>query len=221
MLFDLRSRGRRRVVLVIYLGLALLMLGGLVLFGVGAGNGFGGLLNAFTNNGSGSNTGQVVDQAQKKALKATRADPTSPSAWAALVTADFQLAGEGSNYNSATATYSADGKKVLTEATLAWQRYTALTKSPNQNIAILAARAYAQTGQYAGAAEAWQDYTLAEPKQAKGYECWAANAYAAKQTRTGDLASAKAISLAPKAERLTLKQQLEEAKTSALVAQEC
>ena len=49
MLFDLRSRGRRRAVRVIYVGLAVLMFGGLVLFGVGAGNGLGGLLNAFTN----------------------------------------------------------------------------------------------------------------------------------------------------------------------------
>ena len=43
MLFDLRSRGRRRTVQAVYLGLALLMGGGLVLFGVGAGNGNGGI----------------------------------------------------------------------------------------------------------------------------------------------------------------------------------
>ncbi len=39
MLFDLRSRGRRRTVQFVYLGLAILLGGGLVLFGVGAGNG--------------------------------------------------------------------------------------------------------------------------------------------------------------------------------------
>ena len=49
MLFDLRSRGRRRTVQAVYLGLAVLMAGGLVLFGVGAGNGFGGLLGDFKN----------------------------------------------------------------------------------------------------------------------------------------------------------------------------
>ena len=54
MLFDLRSRGRRRTVQVVYLGLAVLMGGGLVLFGVGTGNGVGGLLNAFSGNGSGN-----------------------------------------------------------------------------------------------------------------------------------------------------------------------
>ena len=50
MLFDLRGRGRRRTVRVIYIGLALLIGVGLVGFGVGGGFGGGGLLNAATNN---------------------------------------------------------------------------------------------------------------------------------------------------------------------------
>ena len=37
MLFDLRGRGRRRTVQVIYIGLAILMVGGLLLFGIGGG----------------------------------------------------------------------------------------------------------------------------------------------------------------------------------------
>ena len=54
---------------------------------------------------------------------------------------------------------------------------------------------------------------------AKGFECLAASAYAAKETRKAQLAAAKAISLAPEVERLTLKQEMEAAKTSPLVAQ--
>ena len=50
MLFDLRGRGRRRFVQGIYLGLAILMGGGLILFGVGAGTN-GGLLDAFSKPG--------------------------------------------------------------------------------------------------------------------------------------------------------------------------
>ena len=45
MLFDLRGRGRRRTVQAVYLTLAILLGGGLVLFGVG-GNVSGGLLDA-------------------------------------------------------------------------------------------------------------------------------------------------------------------------------
>ena len=52
MLFDLRGRGRRRAVKIIYLGLAILLGGGLVFFGVG-GNVQGGLFDAFQAAGRG------------------------------------------------------------------------------------------------------------------------------------------------------------------------
>src|SRR5947199_6291455 len=107
MLFDLRSRGRRRTVQVVYLGLALLMGGGLILFGVGAGNGFGGILNAFTGNGSSSGQKQVVSQAEKTALRETRLNPNNPTAWADLVQARWTNANQGNNYDSTTATFTA------------------------------------------------------------------------------------------------------------------
>src|SRR5207253_2771646 len=92
MLFDLRSRGRRRTVQAVYLGLAILMGGGLVLFGVGAGNGLGGLLNAFTGKGSSNNQSAVVSQAEKNAIKATQTNPTSAAAWANLIQARWSQA---------------------------------------------------------------------------------------------------------------------------------
>src|SRR6202035_2287234 len=97
MLFDLRSRGRRRTVQAVYLGLAILMGGGLVLFGVGAGNGFGGILNAFNGGGNGSAQKQQVTAQEKQALAQTKADPTSPTAWSALVQAQYSSAGQGSD----------------------------------------------------------------------------------------------------------------------------
>ena len=53
------------------------------------------------------------------------------------------------------------------------------------------------------------------------HECLAATAYAAKQTRKGDLATAKALSLLPKAERPTMRQTLQAAKTNPSIAQQC
>src|ERR1700687_3950265 len=101
MLFDLRRRGRRRTVQFVYLGLALLMGGGLVLFGVGAGNGNGGLLNAFTGNGSGNSQGSFLSSQEKLALKQTKADPSSASAWSSLVQARYENAtSSSSDYNS-------------------------------------------------------------------------------------------------------------------------
>src|SRR5579863_7636645 len=106
MLFDLRSRGRRRTVQGVYLGLALLMGLGLVLCGVGAGNGIGGLLNAFTGSGSSNNGSAAVSQQEKAALKAVKANPNSPAAWAQLVQARYTAAGEGSDFNTATNTFT-------------------------------------------------------------------------------------------------------------------
>lgn len=221
MLFDLRSRGRRRTVQGVYLGLALLMGGGLVLFGVGAGNGFGGILNAFSGNGSSSGQKQAVSSQEKAALRATQLRATDPAAWSQLVQARWTSAGQGSNYDSATGTYTSSGKAELTKLGQAWQRYIALTKKPDPTVAVLAARAYGQLGQYANEAHAWELQALADPSQPKGFECLAASAYAAGQTRKGDLAAAKALSLVPKAQQGTIKQQLQAAKTSKQVAQLC
>src|SRR5437763_909098 len=174
MLFDLRSRGRRRTVQTVYLGLALLMGGGLVLFGVGAGNGFGGILNAFTGGGSSGAQKQVVSQQEKTALRDTRLRPNDPAAWAEMVQARWTSAGQGSNYDPATSSFTPAGKKELTATTQAWERYLALTKHPDPNLAVLAARAYSALGAYAAEARAWEIETLANPTQPKGFECLAA-----------------------------------------------
>ena len=221
MLFDLRSRGRRRTVQGVYLFLAILLGGGLVLFGVGAGNGLGGLLNAF--NGGGSTSGQkaVVSQQEQQAIKQTQQTPSDPQAWANLVQARWTSAGQGSNFNSSTGQFTKSGLNELNLATQAWQRYLQLQKNPDPNLAIVAARAYAGQQNYAGEASAWDVETSADPTAVKGFECLAVSAYAAGQTRKGDLASAKALSMVPKAQQALLKNQLTAAKTQPSVAQQC
>jgi predicted Zn-dependent protease len=221
MLFDLRSRGRRRTVQAVYLGLALILGGGLVLFGVGAGNGFGGILNAFNGNGSGSGQKQAVSSQEKAALRATTLRPNDPAGWSQMIQARYANAGQGSNYDTATGTYTSAGKAELTKVTQAWQRYIALTKKPDPTLAVLAARAYGQLGQYANEASAWEVQSASDPTQPKGFECLAASAYAAGQTRKADLAAAKALSLVPKAQQAPIKQQLQLAKTNKQVAQLC
>ncbi|MBV9194697.1 MAG: hypothetical protein JO168_11185 [Solirubrobacterales bacterium] len=220
MLFDLRSRGRRRTVQTVYLGLAILMGGGLVLFGVGAGGGGGGLLNAFTGNGSSSAQKQVVNQQETAALRQTQQEPNNPQAWANLLQARWTSAGQGSNYNPNTGTFTASGKQELTRATQAWQRYRQLVSSPDPNLAVLAARAYAALGDYGQSADAWEQMTVASPNESKAFECLAVTAYAAGQTRKGDLATAKALNLIPKAQQASAKQSLKQAKTSQSSAQQ-
>jgi phage-related minor tail protein len=74
MLFDLRGRHRRRLVRVIYTGLALLIGVGLVGFGVGGGFGGGGLLNAASSN-EGSGSASFASQV-KKYEKLTKPEPS-------------------------------------------------------------------------------------------------------------------------------------------------
>jgi tetratricopeptide (TPR) repeat protein len=205
----------------VYLGLAVLIGGGLILFGVGTGTGGGGLLNGIANNGSGGNGAQAVSQQERTALKEVKADPNSAAAWSQLVQARYISAGQAGNFNSSTNTFTATGKRKLLETTQAWQRYQQLTKSPDPNVALYVAHAYTALGQYAGAASAWEVVTAANPSQ-DGYGCLAASAYAAGQTDKGDLALDKALTLTPKAQQSQLKSTVTAAKTQpSIVQQQC
>ena len=198
MLFDLRSRGRRRTVQGVYLFLAILLGGGLVLFGVGAGNGLGGLLNAFNGGGSSSGQKAVVSSQEKQRDQGDAAEPEQirrpgPTS----LQARWTSAGQGADFNSSTGQFTKAGLNELGLATQAWQQYLKLTKNPDPNLAVLAARAYAGQSNYAGEASAWDIETLADPAAVKGFECLAVSAYAAGQTRKGDLAAAKAAQPGP------------------------
>src|ERR1700755_2982668 len=183
MLFDLRGRGRRRTVQAVYLFLAIILGGGLILFGVGAGNGTGGVLNAFTGNGSKSAQGQAVSAQEKAALKATQLNPNSANAWSQLVSARWTSAtNNNANYDSSTGQFTAAGKKELASLVTAWNRYQSLTKSPQPTTAILAARAYAKLGQYSNAAGAWETVAAGNPNEESAFEGLAGNSYAACDT---------------------------------------
>jgi hypothetical protein len=220
MLFDLRSRGRRRTVQVVYLGLAVVFGLGLILFGVGTGSG-GGLLNAFTGSGASNSQDSALVQQEKSAERQVKLHPSDPSAWAALINARWSSAQTGSQQTTSGVDYTAKGKQELTGATQAWQHYVSLTKSPDPDVAILAARAYAYLGEYSSAATTWSIEAQANPSEAKGYECLALSAYAAKETRVGDLAKAKALSLVAKASRKEIASALDSAKKTPSVAQSC
>jgi hypothetical protein len=212
MLFDLRSRGRRRTVQGVYLALAIILGGGLVLFGVGTGSGVGGLLDAFTNSGSGSNK-PAISQAEKSAVRQTQLQPNNPAAWAALVQARYSAANQYANPR--TGAYSSAGITELNGTGQAWQRYLQLTKEPDWTLAQLVARAYATLHDYKNETAAWQIVTRANPNVATYFENLALSAWAAKQNELGDLASAKALSLTPKAQQAQMKQTLQQLKSQA------
>jgi hypothetical protein len=210
MLFDLRGRGRRRTVQAIYLGLAILIGVGLVGFGIGGGFGGTGVINAITNN-SGSSGGVSFSAQVAKAQKLANAQPQNPAAWAALINALYSQAGSGSNYNSVQGAFTNQARPTLNQLSLAWQRYLAV--NPNHPDPLLAARMVAIYGPQNNAlnqpakALAAQQIVLnskTNPTLAD-YQSVALLAFLAKNVREGDLAAAKAISLAPQSQRAQLR----------------
>src|SRR3954463_506800 len=111
MLFDLRGSGRRRVVKIVYIMLAFLMGGGLVLFGIGGGGGVsGGLVDAITERGGGGDGGAArFRKLETAALAKTKANPQDAPAWAALARARFQVAGAGKNFDQGKGTFTKAG----------------------------------------------------------------------------------------------------------------
>src|SRR3954469_21799192 len=107
MLFDLRARGRRRTIQVIYVFLALLMGGGLIFFGIG-GNTSGGLFDAFKS-GGGSSGSDFVQKSVDRARKRVQANPRDAAAWAALTKAQYQKA-NSDGYDQNTQTFTGKGK---------------------------------------------------------------------------------------------------------------
>jgi hypothetical protein len=211
MLFDLRGRGRRRTVQVIYAGLALLIGAGLVFFGVGAGIGGGGLLNSLTGN-EGSSGASFSAQIEKY-KKLTRKQPNDIHAWEQLTLEQLH---EASNEAYVTKTgLTSKGKELYVQVAQSWNQYLALNPSkPNPEIAQEMVRVFGEEGlnQPAEAVKVLQLVVAARPESASLYAALAQYAYKASNTRIGDLASEKAVALAPSAQRKQLKSELAEIK---------
>jgi hypothetical protein len=214
MLFDLRGRHRRRAVKVLYVGLALLIGGGLILFGVGAGTGGGGLLNAATENG-GSGGGTSFSSQIKKYEKELQKNSKNVAAWEKLTLAQLHESGGEAFTNATTGVPTAKGKQLFGQASRSWESYLAQNPpKPNTELAKLMLRVYGAEGlnEPTSAVQVLQLIVAAEPNSAAYYAQLAEYAYKAKNARVGDLASAKAVSLAPSTDRTRIKQELEAVK---------
>jgi hypothetical protein len=217
MLFDLRGRGRRRTVQVIYVGLAVLMGGGLVLFGIGSSSS-GGLFDAFSGNGASSSSAtDSLDKRIKAAVVKTKADPKDAAALAQLAILRFQRASVDGI--TADGTYTDDGKRRLQLAADAWEQALALNPPhPSVRAATLMVQAYGASGlnQLSKAVDAKQIVTAAEdPPSSNQFAQLAQLAYQAGDTRVGDLAATRAIDLAAASDRKALKTALDTLKSSA------
>jgi hypothetical protein len=208
MLFDLRGRGRRTTVRVIYMGLALLMGVGLVGFGIGGGFGGGGFLNAASQNegsGSASYSTQI-----KKYEKLTRQQPTNPEGWEKLAKVELNEAG-GEAYVTASGALTSKGRQLFARIAQTWSSYLALNPpKPNPALAQQMLRIFSEEGlnRPGDEVQVLQIVVADKPTNLAYYAQLARYAYLAHNMRVGDLASAKALNLAPAAQKPRLKTEL-------------
>ncbi|MGD1050562.1 MAG: hypothetical protein ABR947_05780 [Solirubrobacteraceae bacterium] len=213
MLFDLRSPHRRRVIKVVYVFLAVLIGGGLIFFGIGNGSNFGGLLTA-AGGGGGTATGQKqYVKALSTAEKRANASPNSAAAWLKVGEAAYSLATLPDNYLS-TSGFTKAGHLALNEMRTAWNRYLALAAAnPNvlfaQEIVAAFGAPPGGVGDYKTAGTAQLVVTAAQPN-VSNYEELAYYAWLSRDDSQGDLAAAKARSIAGKANLSTVDSTLEE-----------
>jgi hypothetical protein len=207
MLFDLRGR-RRRAVQATYLTLAVLMGGGLVLFGIG-GDVSGGLFDAFSDR-SGSGTAsedlqERIDKREERLQQNPRSEPTLK----ALVR-DYHAMATAQRPSGALE-YPEEARDELSQAANYWQRYVDVEDGKiDASLARRALTLYEQDAlnepQQALAAmriiaEAGNDFEL--------YLGLVQRAAVAGDERTADLAAQKAVDLAPKSQRKQVKEQAE------------
>jgi hypothetical protein len=221
MLFDLRGSGRRTTVKAVYLTLALLMGGGLVLFGIG-GDVSGGLVDALTeNNGGTTSNDSTFRRRADEATRAAQADPQNPAVWAEVARTRYQYAGSGDFLDRNTGEFTAEGKAQLQQAAAAWEKHLELAKNkPDDRVATLMVQAYGQAGlnEPEKAVAAQEIITEERPKDST-FATLAVLAYQAGQTRKGDLATKEALALADEDDRETLKSELDQAKQQAIASQ--
>jgi hypothetical protein len=216
MLFDLRGR-RRRAVQATYLILAVLMGGGLVLFGIGGGVS-GGLLDAITGGGGGSDANSQLEKQIDREEKRLATSPNNPAVLKALVRDHYALA--ASDQPSGSSQFPDDAKDDLRAAGRYWQRYLAVEKgTPDASLATFALQVY-DTGALNQPKEAARAMAIIAERQNtfQAYLALVQRATAAGDTRTADLAAQKAVDLAPKNQKRQVKKLAEQAKKQTAAA---
>lgn len=212
MLFDLRGK-RRRAVQATYLTLAVLMGGGLVLFGIG-GDVSGGLFDAF----KGGQNSPADQQAQKRIKSNQRLlarNPEDKSALKALVRDEISLANAQRPQSSLA--YPPKAKTELAASSSYWQRYLKLEKGrPDAALAAVAIAMY-DPGGLNQPKQAQQAATILAETQKTTFAYIKLVTYAtlAGDKRTADLAAQKAMDLAPANAKKTVQAQVKQARQQA------
>jgi hypothetical protein len=212
MLFDLSSGKRKRVVQVIYTLLALLMGGGLILFGIGGG-GSGGILDALGIGGGGSSSGNPqYDQQIEDYQSDLEQNPNDTAALLGLLRTHYLSAtssGVSTDQQTGQISISEDAHSELEQAAASWQKYLKTKPDrPNTSAATNAVQVYQLLNDAAGAAEAQQVVADAQ-KSSAAYGQLAFYLYADFKFEEADAAGAKAVAAADPSDRKTVERNLQ------------
>lgn len=211
MLFDLQGK-RRRVVQVTYLGLAVLMGGGLVFLGIGS-DVSGGLLDAFSDRGGGGGNGnQIIEDRVEENEERLASNPSNEARIRQQLVRDY--------YSLATAqttdgqSFSEGARADLRRASENWQAYLALEpERVDPSLAGLVLQLYDPNvlNRPQEAKEAAQ-LIAREEEDVNSYLNLIQYAVLAGDTRTADLSAQRAIDLAPERQKAEVRQQAQQLK---------
>src|SRR5436190_6270204 len=212
MLFDLRGK-RKRMVQVVYAGLALIFLVGFVGFSIGSGNAPGGLLDAIGLGGNSNSSGSLSTQFDPQINSANAQlakHPKDTQSLLKLAKYEYFKGKQGVTQDQATGqvSVSEDAHTELGSSADAWEKYLKLNKGkPNPSVAAYMVQVYYLLNDANGAADAQQIVAQKTPSSGS-YGQLAFYRYASFDIPAGDAAASKAESLAPKLQRKQVTQQL-------------
>lgn len=204
MLFDLQGP-RKTFVKVIYLGLAILMAGGLVLFGIGS-DVNGGLADVFS---SSSTAGAAKDNVEKYAEQVQK-NPKNEEALQSLIAARYTLAADPENFNQETNEFTPEGTQQLKLLKANWDDYLKLTDNePTIGTANFAVSAFLGMNDAKGATQAQEILAKAQPNPSNYLALMLYASYAG-QSLVASGAEKRAIEVAKKEELDEVREQIKE-----------
>jgi hypothetical protein len=194
-----------------YLTLAVLMGGGLVLFGIGGGVS-GGLVDAFKGGNGGGGGNDALGKRVKREEKVLKRDPQNVSALMHLVRDEYQLA--TAQTKEGAVGFPKEAKDELAKAGSYWTRYLQVEKgTPDPSLATVALQIFDVTAlNKPKDAEKAARVVAEDQSTSAAYIRLVQYASLAGDKRTADLAAAKAVDLAPPGERKAVKVQVKQAK---------
>jgi hypothetical protein len=208
MLFDIQGK-RRRVVQATYLTLAVLMGGGLVLFGIG-GDVSGGLFDAFSDRNGGSDGSDIVEERVERNEKRVKNRPRDQEVRKELIRDYYSLA--FSQYPEGATSMPEDARDELENASTQWNAYLEHSKRPDPDVARVALQVYDPTALNKPDEALKAARIIAEQEKDPGsYLLLVQYAVLAKDVKTQRAAKDKALASARDAdERKAVKEQLKQ-----------